>query len=77
MTQYLVKEVADHIGMSVQGVYALRRRMFECTGVMPGTPTGIHVGVGEVILYSDDDVAAMSEWRAANPPKRRAAGPST
>lgn len=74
---YLVKEVAEKVGLSPQGVYALRRRMLQRTGKAPGRPSGIHVGVGEVIVYDDDDVAAMIEWRAANPPKRKAEEPST
>lgn len=77
MAQYLVKDVAEKIGLSVQGVYALRWRMKERTGKAPGTPSGIHVGVGEVIVYNDDDVAAMLAWRAANPPKRKAIEAST
>ena len=68
MQQYLVKDVAEKVGLSVQGVYALRRRIALRTGKAPGRPSGVHVGVGEVILYDDDDIAEFVAWRAANPP---------
>lgn len=72
MAQYLVKDVAEKVGLSVQGVYALRRRVAQRTGEQLGKPSGIHVGIGEVIVYDDEDIATILEWREKNPLKRKA-----
>ena len=64
---YFVNDVAEKLGLSIPGVYKLRRVMGEA-GESLGRPIGVKTGTGEVLVYSDADIAAMQAWRDAHPP---------
>jgi hypothetical protein len=64
---YFVNDVAEKLGLSIPGVYKLRRVM-KAAGEPLGRPIGVKTGTGEVLVYSDADIAKMQAWREANPP---------
>jgi hypothetical protein len=65
---YFVNDVADKLGLSIPGVYKLRRVMKEKGVEGLGRPIGVRTGMGEVLVYSDEDILTMQAWRDAHPP---------
>jgi hypothetical protein len=72
---YFVNDVAEKLGLSIPGVYKLRRVMGEA-GENLGRPIGVKTGMGEVLVYSDADIEAMQAWRDAHPPITRKRPPA-
>lgn len=65
---YFVNDVAKALGLSVPGVYKLRRVMKDAGVEGLGRPIGVKTGMGEILAYDDADIEAMRAWREAHPP---------
>lgn len=65
---YFIKDIKTATGLST-GVYDLLRQM-RAAGVKVGKPTGVKTGTGDIMVYSDDDLAAILAWKESHLPNK-------
>ena len=73
---YFVNDVAQALGLSIPGVYKLRRVMREAGVESLGREIGVKTGMGEVLVYSEADIETMRAWREDHPPIARKRPPA-
>jgi len=67
---YFVNDVAEKLGLSIPGVYKLRRVMGKA-GESLGREIVVNSGIGQILVYSEAYIEAFQAWREAYPPVTR------